>query len=259
MNFFKIIIPNYNSENFIKKCLNSIENQTFKDFFIVIIDDLSSDNSLSIIKEYKNKYDNIIIETPQNKVWNGGGRNIGLKYNSEYTLFLDNDDWINSDNCFQTIYDIIIKNNYPDCIRLPYNLVMGNETFFIELKENTPIDLTNSCYIAPWTTCLKSSIIVPFPENTLVEDVSWHIEQCDKISTIALCPIPVVCWNRNNTNSISINDGKKTQLTKRKSSVFRCVADLLDLELEHDYCKKNRDVKVKAYLENFKNEKYITF
>ena len=44
MSFFKVIIPNYNSEKFIKKCLDSILNQTFKDFEVVIVDDMSTDN-----------------------------------------------------------------------------------------------------------------------------------------------------------------------------------------------------------------------
>ena len=257
--FFKIVIPNYNSEEYIEKCLSSIEEQTFKDFSIIIIDDSSTDNSLEMIKKYKNKYNNIIIETPKKKVWNGGGRNIGLKYSSEYTLFLDCDDWFNSNDCLENIYNNIIVNNYPDCVRLSYNLVMGEQIIPVTLKENNPKDLTNSIYIAPWTTCLKSSIIVQFPENTLVEDVSWHIEQCDKIKSISVCDIPIVCWNRNNINSISINDGKTTQLIKRKSSIFRCLADLMDLELEHDYCKENRDKRIEAYLDSFKKEQYITF
>ena len=53
--FFKIVIPNYNSEEYIEKCLSSIEEQTFKDFSIIIIDDSSTDNSLEIIKKYIHK------------------------------------------------------------------------------------------------------------------------------------------------------------------------------------------------------------
>ena len=110
--FFKIVIPNYNSEEYIEKCLSSIEEQTFKDFSIIIIDDSSTDNSLEIIKKYKNKYNNIIIETPKKKVWNGGGRNIGLKYSSEYTLFLDCDDWFKDYFNRNNTYDVDQKKNY---------------------------------------------------------------------------------------------------------------------------------------------------
>ena len=52
MSFFKVIIPNYNSEKYIEKCIDSILSQTFKDFEIVIVDDVSTDNSVEIIKKY---------------------------------------------------------------------------------------------------------------------------------------------------------------------------------------------------------------
>lgn len=260
--FFKIIIPNYNSANYIEKCIESIECQTFKDFVIIVIDDLSTDNSMDIIYSLQRKYNNIYIHMPKEKVWNGGARNYGIDYpiESKYTLFMDDDDWYSDNNCLETIYNLIINNNYPDCIRLSYNLVLENEIIPVVLKDDNPIDLTNSLFIAPWTHCIKSDIVVKFPENTLVEDVSWNIEQCDKIQTVVPCLKPINCWNRTNQNSISVQEEVNNSFCgKRKSSVFRCIADLLDLELEHDYTRANRDWRVEQYLESIKNGTIRTF
>ena len=57
---FSILIPNYNSESTIKKCLDSILNQKYKDYEVIIVDDMSTDNSVQIIKMYQEEYYDII-------------------------------------------------------------------------------------------------------------------------------------------------------------------------------------------------------
>jgi glycosyltransferase involved in cell wall biosynthesis len=54
--FFKLIVVNYNNYIYIKKCLDSIKNQTFKDFICIIVDDVSSDKSPNIAKIYEKRY-----------------------------------------------------------------------------------------------------------------------------------------------------------------------------------------------------------
>lgn len=54
--FFKLIVINYNNYIYIKKCLDSIKNQTFKDFICIIVDDVSSDKSPDIAKIYEKRY-----------------------------------------------------------------------------------------------------------------------------------------------------------------------------------------------------------
>ena len=74
-----IIIPVYNTEKYLKKCLDSIINQTLKSLEIICIDDCSTDNSLNILKEYQLKDKRIkIIEQKENK-GQGVARNLGLK------------------------------------------------------------------------------------------------------------------------------------------------------------------------------------
>lgn len=94
MSKFDIIIPVYNTSIFLKDCLDSILNQTFKDFRIIAVDDKSTDNSLEILRRYEEKYpDKIkVIESPIN-MGAGEARNIGLRIaDSEYVTFLDSDD-----------------------------------------------------------------------------------------------------------------------------------------------------------------------
>lgn len=247
--FFKIIIPNFNSHNYIKKTIDSVLKQTFQDFALVIVDDMSTDDSINIIKSIDDK--RIHLYESKEKRWNGGARNIGIDYpiKTEYTLFLDCDDWFCEKTCLEVLHDIILQADYPDCVRLPYRLLYQGQVSFIELKEDNPRDLVNSLYIAPWTKCVKSDKVVKFPENTLIEDVSQHIAQCDNIETVAVCPIGMVCWNRDNTDCISLPQNKHRFNSKRVSSVYRNIADLMDLQCTHAYCEEHK----KWRIDNYKN------
>lgn len=242
MSFFKLIIPNYNSEEFIKRCLDSALNQSFKDFEVVIVDDMSTDNSVEIIKSYKDK--RIHLVENKEKRYNGGSRNVGIDYpiESKYTLFIDNDDWFNSEDDFKEIHDAIVNNNYPDCLSLGY-YCYTNALNYIKLERNDPATLVNDINVACWTKAIKSELMVHFPENTLMEDVSQHIEQCDVLETCASLDRPIVVWNRQNANSCSTNPSPK-----RKSSEWRQLADVMDLQLTHDYCIDQKNKRIIEYM-----------
>lgn len=104
-----IIIPVYNVEEYIKRCLESIMNQTFKDFELILVNDGSTDNSGHICNEYMKKYSNIKVIHKSN----GGvssARNIGIyEAKGEYVGFIDPDDYIRKD-MYKELYENIVKN-----------------------------------------------------------------------------------------------------------------------------------------------------
>ena len=89
-----VIVPVYNVEKYITRCLTSLINQTLDDLEIILVNDGSTDNSVAIIREYKRQHDNIILVEKEN----GGlssARNFGLVYaTGEYIAFLDSDDYV---------------------------------------------------------------------------------------------------------------------------------------------------------------------
>ena len=92
-----IIIPVYNVEKYIEKCLNSVLNQTLKDIEIICINDGSTDNSLMILKEFAKKDKRIVLINQENK-GQGESRNLGISIaKGEYIAFLDSDDWVEKD------------------------------------------------------------------------------------------------------------------------------------------------------------------
>ena len=112
-----IIIPVYNSEKYIRRCLNSILNQTFQDFEIILIDDNSKDNSLKIVSEIEKTHkDKIKILKNAKNVGAGASRNKGLKIASgEYITFIDKEleeqlTFLSIVNCLQRTRDILYSN-----------------------------------------------------------------------------------------------------------------------------------------------------
>lgn len=105
--FFSIIVPVHNAEKYVHKCLNSIINQTFKDFEVLIIDDFSSDGTVEVVNQIIGSYENFkLISLPKN-FGVANARNVGIRQaNGKYICFLDDDDlWLK--NKLQVEHDFI--------------------------------------------------------------------------------------------------------------------------------------------------------
>ena len=94
-----IIIPVYNTEQYLEKCLNSVMNQTFKDIEIICINDGSPDNSKQLLKQFSEKDERIIVVNQQNTGLSGARNNALNFVNSDYLMYVDSDDWIEPDTC----------------------------------------------------------------------------------------------------------------------------------------------------------------
>lgn len=108
---FSIILPMYNVEKYLDKCIQSILAQTFSDFELICIDDASTDNTLNIINTYAEKDSRIkIIENSQNKR-QGACRNLGLEVaKGKYLCSFDSDDWLET-NLLEKVYNAFENNN----------------------------------------------------------------------------------------------------------------------------------------------------
>ena len=104
MSKVSVIIPVYNVEPYLEKCLDSLINQTLKDIEIICINDCSTDNSLNILEQFKNKDERIkLINLKENK-GAAAARNEGLKIaKGEYLGFVDPDDYVDL-NFYEELY-----------------------------------------------------------------------------------------------------------------------------------------------------------
>ena len=134
-----IIVPVYNSENYIKDCLDSLINQTLKELEIIVIDDASADHSLNIIEEYVMKYpDKIKVIQNEKNIGQSATRNKGIKIaNGEYIGFLDSDDYVNY-TLYQAMYEGALAHHKPEVITTGLNFVKNNDQLkcqIIDLRE----------------------------------------------------------------------------------------------------------------------------
>ena len=130
---FSIIVPVYNTEKYLKRCLDSIKSQSFKDYEVIIVNDGSTDNSSDIISKYSYKVIN------QENQGLSMARNNGVKDASgEYLIFLDSDDYIEKDLLKEINKSL---SNNPDLVRYQIKEVFDNKDDIN--YEETPFDNKN--------------------------------------------------------------------------------------------------------------------
>lgn len=193
MPFFSIIIPNYNKEKYLKQCLNSVFNQTFKDFEVIFIDDNSTDNSLKIASEYN------LIKLKTNRLMPGGARNKGLiKAKGEYIIFLDSDDYFFNNDVLNYIHSNIDEE---DVIFLSFfNEKKNKEIIQKELTKEERIKKDK--WLGCTSKCWKRSFINwKFPEKVLLEDIFFTLKgycEMEKFKSLEKI-IFVYTYDKNNT------------------------------------------------------------
>lgn len=199
-----LIIPVYNSEEYLKQCLDSIINQSLEDIEVICINDGSTDESLNILNSYS-KLDNRIkvIDNKTNKK-QGFSRNRGLDLAiGEYILFVDSDDWLRADAC-ETLYNMskdldcdllyfLLENyshekesfyqtDYYDLSFLPYDLE-GSIFNHKDIK-----DYVFSLSVSPCQKFYKRELVenIRFPEDIFFEDNIFHWDVILSASKISL-------------------------------------------------------------------------
>lgn len=197
-----VIIPVYNSEKFLKRCVNSLRKQTLKEIEMIFINDGSTDNSLSILKSFE-KIDNRIKIINQENSGPSIARNNGIKIaKGEYISFVDSDDWLDI-NMYKEMLELAHKSKadvvISDIIVINSNSkqyvnglnIKGKELFKDDIEEYIIKELLkNSKYNSMWNKLYKKNIIL---ENSIfldeglfyAEDWLFNIEFFTKINKAA--------------------------------------------------------------------------
>lgn len=138
-----IIIPVYNGEKYLKRCLDSILNQTLKALQIIVVDDGSSDKSLDLVKTYQKKDTRIEVISQMNQGVSKA-RNTGIAHAiAPYVMFIDVDDWIDEQNC-EVAYNTIEKEQV-DIVFWTYMREYKNTSLIkVLFKQNKRFDETTA-------------------------------------------------------------------------------------------------------------------
>lgn len=201
MNKISIIIPLYNKKEYIQNCINSIQNQTYSNFEIIVVDDESTDNSLELVKKLEDKDKRIkVISKSHSGV--SMTRNLGIQNaTGDYIVFVDADDEIKSSYLAELIkykkYDLVVSGlikRYIDKNNKKEELTLDDIIINDPIKNNSIIFNRNvfPLFSVNYTKLFKSQIIkknkISFPNQPYGEDslfVLQYLKNCNSVRCIS--------------------------------------------------------------------------
>lgn len=235
---FSIIVPVYNIEKFINKCVESIQEQNFKDCEVILVDDGSIDKSAAICDELEKRYSNISVIHKAN----GGlsdARNAGIKVaKGKYILFIDGDDYIGKDSLFEIDRNIKKSNSEVDLIFLEAFKVFPSgritrlddvycEKYIVCQNKDVVLKYLSTRNKFPGSACTKAirrKFIIDnalyFQKDLLSEDIDWTIRVLNKAQSFSYCSFPYYFYRQERegsiTNKVSVRTVKSLLFIIRK-------------------------------------------
>ena len=245
-----IIVPIYNSEKYLNKCIDSLINQTEKNIEIILVNDGSTDNSEEIIKEYKDKR----IKYYKNKNQGiGKTRNFGIEQaTGSYIMFVDSDDYIEKNAC-EKMYnkavnenlDVVLCDFYKEYDNGNIEEIHTNSFNNSSLKENPNI-ITD--YLCPWAKIYDRKMIIDnnikFVENLKYEDAPFVIK--------ALCTAKKIGKIDECLNYYLIHDNSETTVRDKKCFDILQIIDIIrNYTSNFDYLKEKIDELTVRIITNY--------
>ncbi len=234
-----VIVPVYNVEKYIARCLDSLVNQTIKNLEIIVVNDGSTDKSDEIIKQYQNKYSNIIYVTKEN----GGlsdARNYGMKYaTGEYVAFLDSDDFLNN-TMYEKMYEKALSTNcdYVECdfywsfpkennLDATSNNIADYENRIderIEYKDKNEMFIYSR--VVAWNKLIKREIIKnEFPKGLYYEDIEFFYKLLPDIKSTEYVKEPLIYYVQRQGSIVNKQSDKTKQIFNVLDNVIKYYRD----------------------------------
>lgn len=215
------IIPVYNAEKYIGRCLDSILGQDIEPLEIICVDDGSTDHSLEILRSYEKTHENIHVITQKN-CYAGIARNNGLKIaKGEYVHFMDADDYV-LPGSYEKVYEAAILNSadYVKTRSKTFDMQSGvfTERNYFSMSGFPESVYGKTCSLhdcqdillktarAPWTSFIKRSYLlehdIKFNSLKCVNDRSFYMDVIIHTNRIVICNCYMTCYQMNNKDSL---------------------------------------------------------
>ena len=238
--FFSVIIPVYNVEPYLKKCVDSVLGQTFRDFEVILVDDGSSDQCPQICDAYARQDARVVVIHKEN----GGAataRNIGMaSAKGVYISFLDADDFWIRNTVLADIHQSLMKNPVDILILKMVRYYQETDTFSTKYNAFSERDFSADDYetklselIAaqayranPWNKVFRRSLMernnLAFTEGVIAEDVDWAARLSLAAKSINILPNVVHAYRFGRPGSVT-SVLKLKNLMDTKENIERCV------------------------------------
>lgn len=233
-----VIVPIYNVEKYLEKCINSLLSQTLEDIQIILVNDGSKDNSGNIAKEYeKNNKDRVIYVEKAN----GGlsdARNYGLKYaTGDFVAFLDSDDYIEK-NAYEEMYNKAIEENadYVECDfiwEFPNKIRVDKQYPYKNKKE-----MLSFVRVVAWNKLIKRQLItdnnLEFPKGLRYEDVEFTYKLIPFINKFAYVDKPFIHYVQREGSIANVQN-------ERTAEIFTVWDNVIEFYKENNIYEEYRD------------------
>lgn len=179
-----VIIPAYNTEEYMSQCLDSLLKQTLQEIEIIVVDDGSTDGTLTILKQYEERYPDKIRVFHKENGGQGSARNLALKYvRGEYLGFVDSDDWID----LEMYEEMYLKAKEEDADIVVCDMVdhfPEREVYYHASRFEDKFKVTPSACNKIFRTSFAND--VRFPEGIWYEDFEYTTKQLMKTERISV-------------------------------------------------------------------------
>lgn len=209
-----IIVPFYNVERYIEKCLETLVNQTLEDIEIILVNDGSKDKSIEIVNKFLKKYPEKLVYFEKENGGLSDARNYAIPYaKGEYIAFIDSDDYVEKD-MYEKMYQLAKQDNSD----------MVECDFYWEYPEKTKID-TGAIYngkkemlekirVVAWNKLIKREILekakIEFPKGYRYEDVEFTYKLIPYLEKVSFFKKPCIHYIQRE-NSISNSQNERTK------------------------------------------------
>lgn len=236
-NMYKVsvIVPVYNGESYISMCLEALTKQTLSDLEIIVVNDGSTDNTLSILNEYVASYPNLFKVYSIENSGQGIARNIGVSYaTGEYLAFADSDDYMDP-QMYERLYDFAKKGSH-DLVVCPYYRVAPDHSILnAEMSElKTMIDINTS----PWNKLFHlqtwKNHNIKFAEGLWYEDVLAIYSYMFMAKSIGFYEAPMYYYVFRENSSINLYSPKV-------NDIFKVFNQLYDYLTENNVFERYQD------------------
>ena len=230
-----VIVPVYNVEQYIDKCLNSLVNQTLQDIEIIIVNDGSTDRSKSIIFKFKEKFSDKILYLEKENGGLSDARNYGIKHaKGDYIAFLDSDDYVEL-NTYEKLYNKAIQTN-ADMVECDFYWEYPDKKIH-DTKANykNESDMFANARVVAWNKLYKKDILlnsgIEFPKGLRYEDLEFFYKILPKLNKIELINEPLIHYVQRE-DSITYVQNERTQ------EIFTILDNIIKYYKENDLYEK---------------------
>ena len=233
-----VIVPIYNVEKYLEKCINSLLSQTLEDIQIILVNDGSKDNSGNIAREYEKNNKNRIIYVEKENGGLSDARNHGLKYaTGDFIAFLDSDDYIEK-NAYEEMYNKAIEENadYVECDfiwEFPNKIRVDKQYPYKNKKE-----MLSFVRVVAWNKLIKRQLItdnnLEFPKGLRYEDVEFTYKLIPFVNKFAYVDKPFIHYVQREGSIANVQN-------ERTAEIFTVLDNVIEFYKKNNIYEEYRD------------------